>query len=235
MLASNLARYRSILASLQLAPAAQRGSPPRIPLRLYVRGGSPGGYLASYEDIAVTSRPVAALAADGAPLSLRQALQPLLEEMLRRGASVGVGSATSVAAGQLQSQLGTPAVARSSGDGGAAGVATSADEELPALAPDASVGGNVATSAAAAAAPSAAEAAAEAAAAAVAGDDNDGPVVAAAAAAAALLEAAAAAGRVLVGGAAPPLDSPLAWLHAQLHAADYFLYVIVHMPLHSTS
>jgi autophagy-related protein 5 len=44
-----------------------------------------------------------------------------------------------------------------------------------------------------------------------------------------LLELAAAEGRLLVGGASPPLDAPLAWLHAHLHAGDYFLYAILHV------
>ena len=35
--------------------------------------------------------------------------------------------------------------------------------------------------------------------------------------------------RVLVAGISPPLDAPLAWLHANLHAADYFLYVVAHL------
>ena len=35
--------------------------------------------------------------------------------------------------------------------------------------------------------------------------------------------------QVLVAGISPPLEAPLAWLHAQLHAADYFLYVVVHL------
>lgn len=42
-LAANHASYRSILASLQLAPAAQRGGQPRVPLRLYVRTDAGGG------------------------------------------------------------------------------------------------------------------------------------------------------------------------------------------------
>lgn len=32
---------------------------------------------------------------------------------------------------------------------------------------------------------------------------------------------------VIVNGVQPPLDAPLAWLHAQLHAPDYFLYIVV--------
>jgi hypothetical protein len=34
----------------------------------------------------------------------------------------------------------------------------------------------------------------------------------------------------LVCGVQPPLDTPLAWLHAHMHAPDYFLYVAVHAP-----
>lgn len=36
-------------------------------------------------------------------------------------------------------------------------------------------------------------------------------------------------GRALVGGVAPPPDAPLADLHRDLHAPDYFLYVVLHM------
>jgi autophagy-related protein 5 len=35
----------------------------------------------------------------------------------------------------------------------------------------------------------------------------------------------------LVGGVAPSLQAPLAWLHAHLHAPDYFLYVVVRADL----
>ena len=39
---SSLDRYQAILASLQLAPAAQRGAPPRVPLRLNLRTDARG-------------------------------------------------------------------------------------------------------------------------------------------------------------------------------------------------
>ncbi|PRW58258.1 autophagy 5 [Chlorella sorokiniana] len=122
---SSLDRYQAILASLQLAPAAQRGASPRLPLRLYLRTDA-GGYLSSYEDIVSTSRPVAALTRDGSPTSLRQALLPLVEEFLRHRSSGGGGSSSLAAsaaappspmagsvAGGVQSLPGTP-VARSS-------------------------------------------------------------------------------------------------------------------------
>ena len=32
---------------------------------------------------------------------------------------------------------------------------------------------------------------------------------------------------VLVGGITTPWEVPLAWLHARLHAPDYFLYIVV--------
>jgi autophagy-related protein 5 len=44
-----------------------------------------------------------------------------------------------------------------------------------------------------------------------------------------LLEQAAAEQRLLVGGTTPPLDAPLAWLHAHLHAPDFFLYIVLHI------
>jgi hypothetical protein len=62
-----------------------------------------------------------------------------------------------------------------------------------------------------------------------------GSAAAAAASAAAAADSAAAAAVpdhpglvVLVCGVQPPLHTPLAWLHAQVHAPDYFLYVVVH-------
>lgn len=39
----------------------------------------------------------------------------------------------------------------------------------------------------------------------------------------------AAVSRVLIGGVEPPPDAPLAALHRDLHAPDYFLYVVLHM------
>ena len=33
--------------------------------------------------------------------------------------------------------------------------------------------------------------------------------------------------RSLVLGIAPPLETPVAWLHANLHAPDYFVYIVV--------
>ncbi len=42
--------------------------------------------------------------------------------------------------------------------------------------------------------------------------------------------------RWLVCGVTPPLDTPLAWLHAHMHAPDYFLYIVVRadMPVQNT-
>lgn len=33
--------------------------------------------------------------------------------------------------------------------------------------------------------------------------------------------------KVRISGICPPLDLPVAWLHAMLHAADHFLYISV--------
>ena len=33
--------------------------------------------------------------------------------------------------------------------------------------------------------------------------------------------------KALVSGIEPPLEAPIAWLHAQLHAPDYFLYIVI--------
>lgn len=200
---------------------------------------------------------MAALAQDGSPVSLRQALLPLVEEFLRhRGSSGGAGSlAASMAAPPSPGAAGAPAtravqslpgtpVARSSSlleDGGGTPVAQlSADAELPAAA-ETSAGQLGATDGAEASGSSAAAAAAgpEAPAPASAAEGSGVDEQAAAAAgdatlageAAALLEQAAADRRVLVAGTCPPLEAPLAWLHAQLHAPDFFLYVVLHLPL----
>lgn len=165
------------------------------------------GYLSSYEDIVSTSRPVAALAADGSPVSLQDALLPLVSECLQRH---GV-SGTAAAAG-VQSQPGTPRARGSSvGDSGDGGT------EAAAPAAESSKGCETGSSMAAL---SLAD-----------GRAAGTPDPSAAAEAAVLLEQAAAAQRLLVGGAAPPLDAPLAWLHAQLHAPDFFLYVTLHLAL----
>lgn len=212
------------------------------------------GYLSSYEDIVSTSRPVVALAPDGSPVSLRQALLPLVEEILRHRSSGGSLAASvaappspmaASAAGGVQSLPGTP-VARSSSnmaeDGGVMPAAqASTDAELP-VASEAS-GGRVgaADGDEASSSSTAAAAAAEPpppAAGASDGAGNAGQPTEAAAGeaaqageAAALLERAATDKRLLIGGTCPPLDTPLAWLHAQLHAPDFFLYAVLHLPL----
>lgn len=216
---------------------------------------APAGYLSSYEDIVSTSRPVAALAADGSPIILRQALLPLVEEILRHRSSSGSLAASvaappspmaASAAGAVQSLPGTP-VARSSSmaeDGGGVPAAqASTDAELP-VASEASGGqlgateGEEASSsstatAAAAATPAVATGASDGAG--NAGQSAAGEAAAGEAAqageAAALLERAATDKRLLIGGTCPPLDTPLAWLHAQLHAPDFFLYAVLHLPL----
>ena len=191
-------------------------------------GRLPAGYLSSYEDIAATSRPVEAEAADGGSISLREVLLPLLAECLAAGGGAAAGKAAPAA----QSLPSTP-VGRSSsaaGDGGASGSEPGAGTGAEGL-----VAPTAAEEAAGAAeaepgqdAPDQQSSGAQAAA-----EEADGAVQAAAepdgtAAAASWLEAAAAERRLLVGGVTPPLDAPLAWLHAHLHAADYFLYIVVH-------
>lgn len=221
----------------------------RIGVLLLPPGSPSSGYLSSYEDIVSTSRPVAALAQDGSPVSLRQALLPLVEEFMRHrsgggGSSSGAAALAAPAspmaasaAGGPQSLPGTP-VARSSSIAEDAGgsdtpaVQRDVDAELPA-ASEASEGhlgpmdGDEPSSSSAAAT----TAAAAAAAAEISGSAEAAGVAHQTGEAGALLEQAAADKRVLVAGACPPLDTPLAWLHAQLHAPDFFLYVVLHLPL----
>ena len=193
------------------------------------------GYLSSYEDIDYTSRPAPAQAADGSPVSLRQALLALLEECLAEAAATAAPAAPPAAASTavLAASAAAPPragdeAAAAAGEGGADGGEAEAAEEGAAPSAEPSVqasstsldGGSAA--AAAAAGPATEPAAAEAPAA-------GGSLAAGSAAAGKLLDRVAAAHGVLVGGAAPPLAAPLAWLHTQLAAADHFLYVVLHL------
>ena len=183
------------------------------------------GYLSSYEDIASTSRPVEVLAANGSSISLRQALLPLLAECLG-----GYGGRVAAPGTQLESLPSTP-LARPGNDTGSVAASESVDGEAPpvAAASEASSGADQTATAA----PAEGSDNGEAAAAAAAAEGAPSPAGAGgvtATAAESLLELAAAERRLLVGGASPPLDAPLAWLHAHLHAGDYFLYAILHVP-----
>ena len=165
------------------------------------------------------------LAADGSSISLRQALLPLLAECLG-----GDGGQRVAAPGtQLKSQPSTP-LARAGNGAGSMAASESIDGEAPlaAAATETSSG----TDQAAAPAPAEESDKGEAGAAAAA-DGAPSPVDAggvAATAAESLLDLAAAERRLLVGGASPPRDAPLAWLHAQLHAGDYLLYAVLPVP-----
>lgn len=44
VLAQDLLRYRSVVQSLQLAPVARGGRQPAVPLRVFLRAGSRGGW-----------------------------------------------------------------------------------------------------------------------------------------------------------------------------------------------
>ena len=194
------------------------------------------GYLSSYEDIDYTSRPAPAQAADGSPVSLRQALLALLEECLVEAAATAAPAAPPAAASTavLAASAAAPPragdeAAAAAGEGGADGGEAEAAEEgaAPSAEPSVqasstSLDGGSSAAAAAAAGPATEPAAAEAPAA-------GGSLAAGSAAASKLLDRVAAAHGVLVGGAAPPLAAPLAWLHTQLAAADHFLYVVLHL------
>ena len=162
------------------------------------------------EAVHFTSRPVEATSTGGAPRSLREALRGILGELLPEAAGAG------------------------GGDGGVAGDGGNDAAAACSVGPAAHMGGNGSEglSSATAGDARAAEAAAEAAdpaglrpradAAPAAGAPAGGP----AEARPALLVGGRAA-EVVVGGVRPPLDTPLAWLHAALAHADHFLYVAV--------
>ncbi|KAL4430838.1 hypothetical protein ABPG75_006094 [Micractinium tetrahymenae] len=251
VLAGSLQQYQRIVGPLQLAPAVVRGrGPAAVPLRLYIRRDS-GGYLSSYEDIVCTSRPVAAQAPDGSSVTLRQALLPLIEECLAETLPEDpAGGPTAAAGAAAVDTAGGQAAEGGAEGGGLAGASADAESPRPAEAEasasslDGGATGSrdaaeLSGTGAASAATEAAEAGEPAAGELAAGAPAESLAAAAAAAAAAgtaaqaaaatALERAAAARGVLVCGTAPPLDTPLAWLHAQMHAGDHFLYVVLHL------
>lgn len=266
MVSSSLQPYSQVMASLQLAPVAQRGGrPPAIPIRLYVRQGVGGerpaawlcvlplplqkhqaaapascpfrghmsavccvllaaaGYLSSYEDISVTSRPVEALAADGSAVTLRQALLPLLAECVTgsRGADSTAASLT-VPATLLAASSGSTTLVGN--DRGSLEAATASSDAKPAAEPE--VGAALVEAGSGAAESGDASSPARDSTSNAAGHDETG--VGGATESTCLLEASVAQRRLLVAGTTPPLDAPLAWLHAQLHAPDFFLYIVLH-------
>eukprot|EP00887_Chlorella_sp_A99_P005378 scaffold1.g5378.t1 len=236
-LAGALGPYAQIVQALQLSPVARRGRPPCVPLRLFVRRGGRGAYLTSYEDISYTSRPAEAQAADGSLVSLRQALLPLVAECLRAGWGRGAGAVASEGGlasptkqqelqeqQQQQQQAEQQEEPESKPSTAAAAPRSASDAEA----------GDADGSDAGAGEPSSAEKAPRSsevtqeplppepsgAVLQQAGPQKD------AADGTAVEEALE---EVVVAGIRPPLDMPLEWLHTQLHAADYFLYVVVQL------
>jgi autophagy-related protein 5 len=181
------------------------------------------GYLSSYEDISVTSRPVEALAADGSAVTLRQALLPLLAECVTgsRGADSTPASLT-VPATLLAASSGSTALVGN--DRGSLEAATASSDAKPAAEPE--VGAALVEAGSGAAESGDASSPARDSTSNAAGHDETG--VGGATESTCLLEASVAQRRLLVAGTTPPLDAPLAWLHAQLHAPDFFLYIVLH-------
>ena len=162
------------------------------------------------EAVQFTSRPVEASSASGAPRTLRDALAAILAELLpdacagERGASFGANGGDPTASAASAADLGEPGDAKA-GEGNDGG----ASARDPSSAGGASGG-------AAAVDPARGQP----------DPDRTVPGLSQGVDSGALRVG----GRdatVVVGGVRPPLDTPLAWLHAALAHADHFLYVVV--------
>ncbi|GAB4817866.1 hypothetical protein N2152v2_004912 [Parachlorella kessleri] len=253
----DLPLYRRVLQSLQLAPTPRAGRQPAIPLRLFVRTGG-RGYLSSYEGIGYTSRAVECQRPDGTLVTLQEGLLPILAEYLGTSRAGPAASAAALLPGLVAPSGAAQPAAPMAAVTAAAAAAESAgpDSEPPLPQPPtegAEVGGTAAAPGAAAAegegrtncsdsqpprtdgseaGGGVGEGASEAAAvepagageqqAARQGEQARGTQVGVGVVAGVL-------GEVLVGGVRPPLETPLAWLHANMHAADLFLYIVVHV------
>ena len=186
------------------------GEPCRVPFHNPARAA---GYIADLaEAVQFTSRPVEASAASGAPRTLREALAAILAELLP-DARAGEGGATFGANGSDPTAPAADAPApgerggEQAGDGNGGGGPTRDPSSA-----DAAAGG------AAAVDPARGQPDPDRA---VPGVDQDLPKDA--------LRVGGREASAVVGGVRPPLDTPLAWLHAALAHADLFLYVVVRL------
>lgn len=211
-----------VVSSLQLDPVPRGGRPPCVPLRLFVRRGGRSAYLSSYEDISFTSRPVEAQAPDGAGVSLRQALLPLVAECL---ASAGGGSDVELEQGRASA---VPTSSSSSIRVEVGGheqrqeqqqAESGRDGSLPSMPGVVAGSGGSEAEGDGAAVGSPSVGTKAAAAVEAVGTNSEGGALAA---------AEAAITEVVVAGISPPLEAPLLWLHSQLASADQFLYIVVH-------
>ena len=183
------------------------------------------GYLSSYEGIAYTSRSVESRRPDGTLVSLGEALRPLVADYAGAAAGAAAPAATPPApaggppAGPAAGAAGASEAALATEDSGTEEAGEGAAERSGASGAG-SAGGEEARDTSAAA-PTGSPAAAQP------GPSSQewqqrqwgeepgqqgGPEFTA-----------------LVGGVSPPLETAVAWLHANMHAADYFLYVVVHV------
>eukprot|EP00955_Chlamydomonas_euryale_P112398 366130-Chlamydomonas_euryale.AAC.25 len=200
-------RYLEILSSLKMVPASrQEGVSASLPCRLIVRTFT-GSLLDLWDTTFMTSRPVSATRPDGAWTTLNDVLSDLLPDL------------QFPASGSPQQDKVAQAIANASKVSNGSGSShEGATTHTLATAECAHVVGH---------------------------DQDAGSVASASGNASSVVESVLAAGNArldkptasalvagndceaVVCGVLPPLETPLAWLHAQLHAADYFLYVVV--------
>ncbi len=176
-------------------------------MRVFIRRPSSQGLLSIWEHTSSSSRPWPAFQPDGSPTTLQQLLAALAPGLFPEGAAPAGAEP-----GQQQGGSSTSAGA-GAGAGAAdrplASAAAEAGGDEGAAADGAAAGG----SGAAAASPSA----------------RGQRQLSQQLSGLSLQQGARA--KVLVGGVSPPLQAPLAWLHAHLHGPDYFLYVVVRADL----
>jgi len=235
VLRSDFGAYRAALAPLRLAPAVRPGGGPFVPVRCWVRRGPAGaGLLGLWEACDAVSRPIpAARPGGGGRTTLGDCLFALAPDAC---VAVTAGEALEGDAGAGASVSGRPDGADGDGvDSPGAAAAMAPGQEpwgsasqmrassclsdplgaLSLLEPP-----SIATTAAAA------EAGASGAGAGREGAAGGGGGAAGGASPGGGWELR---GACWVAGTRPPLGTHLEWLHANLHAPDGFLYVVVHV------
>mmetsp|Transcript_5960 Transcript_5960/g.13047 ORF Transcript_5960/g.13047 Transcript_5960/m.13047 type:complete len:410 (+) Transcript_5960:27-1256(+) len=230
----DVAGVRAGLASTRVVPSERPGLLAHVPVRLLVRGAphlapgpqaagsapaASGLLLATWDETFMTSRPMPATREGGAWATLGHALSQLLPQLFAPSTSNTTPGAllTSEDAGGAAGAGSKGAAGTPQGTGAEAGADAQPAEDHP-LAAGPSGPTEQPTSAGSS----------------ISGSGGTGPgqgsSAAAAAAAAAVSRGVGALRpdvRVLVSGVSPPLETPLAWLHAHMHSLDYFLYVVV--------
>lgn len=218
--------YRQALGTLRLVPSPRQGLPPQIPVRLFTRPAAPaGGVLSLWAEGSATSRPVAATLPHGSWTTLADCLLALAQQHCEAAARPAAAAAAGCATAPLEQLASQAALAEARQDSTA--IECSVSEPLGASLLRASISESAASRT-------------------DSGDPSDATPATASSVAGAgpsqppeegpWLQAALVAqrasfsrlrGECWVAGLQPPADTPLAWLHANFHAADGFLYIVV--------